>query len=251
MNEYMMIAGAVVSGLLGGFLGLGGGVILVPFLTLLLGMPMQQAVAISLATIMANSLVSSTEYLRNNMIDLKLVVLFSFFASIGAISAGAIGRYIPGNYLQVAFALMLVYSTIVILRRHNESPQQKPHSLTARPVITVGTAFGTGVVSTLLGVGGGVLIIPASYLILNYPMGLARGSSTFAIGIIATAGSVVYLMHGTINVECIAPVMLGTMAGGWLGGLYGARAKSDTIRPAFAILLSYLAIKMFISGISP
>jgi len=63
MNEYMMIAGAVVSGLLG-ISGLGGGVILVPFLTLLLGMPMQQAVAISLATIMANSLVSSTEYLR-------------------------------------------------------------------------------------------------------------------------------------------------------------------------------------------
>lgn len=250
MNEFLMITGAFVSGLLGGFMGLGGGVLLVPFLTLAFFMPMQQAAALSLATVMANSLVSSTEYLKSNLIDLKLVILFSFFASVGAIAAGVVGHYIPGNYLQIAFALILIHATFLILRRRDESPHQKARSLLSRPVTTVATAVATGILSTLLGVGGGIIIIPASYLILNYPMDISRGSSTFAIGIIATAGSVVYLIHGTLRVECAGPIMLGTMAGGWLGGLLGAKTKSGIIKPILAILFVYLAIKMFLSGIA-
>jgi uncharacterized protein len=250
MTELLLISGAFFAGLVGGFLGLGGGIILVPFLSLVILMPMHQAVAISLATIMANSLVSSTEYLRKDMVDLRLVILLSIFASVGAVAGSILGKYIPGDYLQVAFSLVLAYTTYSILKKKdNTDPKRKSdHNPNIWMVALI--ALLAGIVSSLLGVGGGILIVPAIYLIFNYPMNIARGSSAFTIGVIATAGSVVYFVQGILNVEFAGQIMLGTIAGGWLGGWLGTRAKSNVVKAAFSLLLIYLAIKMFLQGIA-
>jgi len=250
MTELLLISGAFFAGLVGGFLGLGGGVILVPFLSLVISLPMHQAVALSLATIMANSLVSSTEYLRKDMVDLRLVILLSIFASVGAVAGSILGKYAPENYLQVAFSLMLAYTTYSILKKKDGAvPERKSgHEPNIWAVGLI--ALLAGILSSMLGIGGGVLIIPAAYLIFNYPMNIARGSSAFTIGIIATTGSVVYFVQGILNVESAGQIMLGTIAGGWLGSWLGTRAKSNVVKAVFSLLLIYLAIKMFLQGIA-
>jgi uncharacterized membrane protein YfcA len=232
----------------GGFLGIGGGVVLVPFLTIVFQMPIHHAVALSLATIMANSLTSSTEYLQGGMVDIKMVIMLSIYASIGAVAGSIIGYYISPRVIQVAFAILLVYTTIAILTK-SEKKSIRQRGLEEIGVIKIASiAILSGIISSLLGVGGGVLIIPALYLIFDYPLDLAKGTSAFTIGIIATAGSIVYLVHGTLSVECAGPIMLGTMAGGWLGSKLGIRTKSGYSKAAFSLLLIYLAVKMIWHG---
>lgn len=250
MNHLLLISGAVIAGFVGGFLGLGGGVILVPFLTLVALMPIHQAVALSLATIMANSLVSSTAYIKKDMVDFRLVILLSLFASIGAIAGSIISRHISGQYLQLAFSLLLLYTSYSILKKKDDSsPARKPSPKPPFGMVPI-IALIAGILSSLLGVGGGVMIVPAAYLIFNYSIHTARGSSTLAIGIIATAGSVVYLMQGILNVEYAGQIMLGTVAGGWLGSQLGVKAGSALVKPVFALLLIYLAVRMFLRGIA-
>lgn len=212
---------------------------------------MHQAVALSLAAIMANSLVSSTNYLKKGMIDFRVVVPMCIFSSIGAVVGSSLIHLIAGNYLEVLFALALTYTAISIVRKKeisaggSTSGSPADSRFTAIAVI----AFFSGIFSSLLGVGGGIIIIPAMYLILNYSIHVARGSSTFIIGITATAGSVVYLMQGVLKPDLLAEVVVGQVAGGWLGSWWGAQAKSRLVRIVFAVVLLYLAARMFLQGI--
>jgi hypothetical protein len=250
LNGILLLSGAVAAGFAGGFLGLGGGVILVPFLTLAAGLPMHQAVALSLATIMANSLVSSTAYIKKGLVDFRFVILLSTFAAIGAVAGSYFGGYIPSKYLQIAFAVLMIYTIWSLLRKKDSAAGHKvahPHPKTG--MVAVMGLF-TGIISSVLGVGGGFIIIPIAYLIFDYSMDLARGSSMFAIGIIATAGSVVYFLQGTLNIEYAGTIMLGTIAGGWAGSHIGLMVKTRVVKSAFALLLIYLAVKMFLEGIS-
>lgn len=250
MNPILLIGGAVAAGYVGGFLGLGGGIVLVPFLTLIFGMPMHQAVALSLAAIMANSIVSSNNYLKKNMVDFRLVIPLCIFASLGAVAGSSTIHLIPGDYLKIVFAIALTYTAVSIIRKKDNNRQNAGGRKTEPKLITISIiAFLSGVFSSLLGVGGGIIIIPAVFLILNYSIHTARGSSAFTIGITATAGSIVYLLNGTLVLDKIGPVILGLTVGGWFGSWCGARAGSFMVRLAFAIILLYLAVRMFIQGV--
>jgi uncharacterized membrane protein YfcA len=223
-----------LSGFVGGFLGLGGGIVLVPFLTLIIGIPMHHAVALSLSAIMANSIASSNEYLKKDFIDFRLVAPLAIFASIGAVFGSSISQY-----------------TIYSLIRKKEDTQTESGS-SGQPNMTLICliALLAGIVSALIGVGGGIVIIPAIYLIMNYSINIARGTSAFTIGIIATAGSIVYLFQGVLQVQNVGPVILGMMFGAWLGGKTGVRAKSIVVRLVFSVVLFYLAARMFYEGIN-
>lgn len=241
--------GAILAGIVGGFLGLGGGVVLVPFLTTIFKMPIHHAVALSLAAIMANSIVSSNNYMKKGMVDFRLVTTLCIFASLGAIAGSNVSAYIPGEYLKVIFSFAMAYTAFSIVRKKHASREREPGdgepSMTPVAIIAVFA----GIFSALLGVGGGIIIIPAVYLLLNYDIGVARGSSAFTIGITATAGSIVYLINGTLQLHMVGPVIIGLAAGGWLGSWLGARAKSIVVRYIFAAAMVYLAVRMFLEGL--
>jgi uncharacterized membrane protein YfcA len=234
----------------GGFLGLGGGIILVPFLTVLVGMEMHQAVALSLSAIMANSIVSSNEYLKKDFVEFKLVIPLAVFASLGAVAGSNVARFIPAGYLKIVFAVFLLYTIYSLLRKKDNASSSAAFEREPNLPLVCLIAFLAGVVSSLTGVGGGILLIPAIYLVLNYSIHVARGSSAFTIGIIATAGSVVYLISGVLTVEYVGVTMLGMMAGAWLGGWTGVKAKSMLVKYVFAVVLFYLAVRMFYEGVS-
>lgn len=210
---------------------------------------MHQAVALSLSAIMANSIVSSNNYMQKNLVDFKLVVPLCIFASLGAILGSNVAGYIPGNYLKLVFAIAMTYTAVSIIRKKKEGSDQSAagNDPGLAPVAII--ALFAGIFSALLGVGGGIIIIPAVYLLLNYDIGTARGSSSFTIGITATAGSIVYLINGTLQLESVGPVIIGLTAGGWLGSWLGARAKSQLVKYVFAAAMVYLAVRMFIQGI--
>jgi len=249
LNLVFLLLGSVAAGFVGGFLGLGGGIILVPFLTVIFKIPMHNAVAISLAAITANSIVSSNEYLKKDHVDFKAVIPLAIFATIGAVAAGSVSHLIPAGFLKIIFAVFLLYTIYSLLTRKEKK------NIYAEEYIEPGlwkisiVAFLAGVVAALTGVGGGVVIIPGLYIFFKYNISLARGSSAFTIGIIAAAGTLVYLISGTLDVEMVGPVMLGMMGGAFLGGRLGARAKSMIVRVAFSAVLLYLAARMFIEGI--
>ncbi len=239
-----------MAGFVGGFLGLGGGIVLVPFLTLLIGVPMHQAVALSLAAIMANSISSSNEYLKKDFVDFRLVAPLAIFASIGAVFGSSINQFIPEAYLKIIFSIFLLYTIYSLLKKkENANSDSGPTGKPNLPLVCM-IALLAGVVSALTGVGGGIIIIPAIYLVLNYSIHIARGTSAFTIGIIATAGSIVYLFQGILKVENVGPVVLGMMFGAWLGGKTGVKAKSIVVRLVFSVVLFYLAARMFYEGIS-
>ncbi len=220
-----------------------------PFLTLVMGVPMHQAVALSLSAIMANSIASSNEYLKKDFIDFRLVAPLAIFASIGAVFGSSISQYIPAEYLKIIFSLFLLY-TIYSLLKKKETGQTDSGSA-GKPNLSLICiiALLAGIVSALIGVGGGIVIIPAIYLLMNYSINIARGTSAFTIGIIATAGSIVYLFQGVLQVERVGPVMLGMMFGAWMGGKTGVKAKSIVVRLVFSVVLFYLAARMFYEGI--
>jgi len=241
--------GAVVAGIAGGFLGLGGGIVLVPFLTTIFGMPMHQAVALSLASIMAQSIVSSNNYMKKGMVDFRLVTPLCIFSSLGAILGSNIIEFIPGNYLKIIFAVALTYTAVTIVRK-SESTREREAADPDPGLLAVSLiAFLAGIFSAILGVGGGIIVVPAVYLLFNYDMGTARGSSAFMIGITATAGSVVYLINGALHLDSAGPVIIGLIIGGWIGSWLGTRAKSIVVRYIFAVAMVYLATRMFLEGI--
>ncbi len=239
-----------MAGFVGGFLGLGGGIVLVPFLTLLIGVPMHQAVALSLAAIMANSISSSNEYLKKDFVDFRLVAPLAIFASIGAVFGSSINQYIPAAYLKVIFSVFLLYTIYSLLKKKENTKTDSGQIAKPNLPLVCIIALLAGVVSALTGVGGGIIIIPAIYLILNYSIHIARGTSAFTIGIIATVGSIVYLFQGVLKVENVGPVILGMMLGAWLGGKTGVKAKSIVVRLIFSVVLFYLAARMFYEGVS-
>jgi uncharacterized membrane protein YfcA len=244
------LLGSIAAGAVGGFLGLGGGIVLVPFLTLLIGMEMHQAVALSLSAIMANSIVSSNEYLKKDFVEFKLVIPLAIFASLGAVGGSNISQYIPEGYLKVVFSVFLLYTIYSLLRKKGAALESTTADREPSLPLVCLIAFLAGIVSSLTGVGGGILLIPAVYLVLNYSIHIARGSSAFTVGIIATAGSIVYLISGVLNGEFVGVTMLGMMGGAWIGGRTGVKAKSIVVRFVFAIALFYLAARMFYEGVS-
>jgi len=239
-----------VAGIAGGFLGLGGGIVLVPFLTTILGMPMHHAVALSLAAIMAQSIVSSNNYMSKGMVDFRLVTPLCIFASLGAILGSNIISYIPGNYLKILFSVAMTYTAFTIVRQKHSDRDRVASDPDPSLIAVSLIAFTAGVFSALLGIGGGIIVVPAVYLLFNYDIGTARGSSAFAIGITATAGSIVYLLDETLKLESAGGVILGLVAGGWLGSWLGVRAKSIIVRYVFSAVMVYLAVRMFLEGIN-
>lgn len=213
-----------------------------------MGMPMHESVALSLAAIMANSITSSNEYLKKDFVEFRLVAPLAIFSTIGAVAGSSFSHYIPAAYLKIIFSIFLLYTIFSLLKKKEGAATEIGTGGKPNFSLVCSVALLAGIISSLIGVGGGIIIIPAIYLILNLSIHVARGTSAFTIGIIATAGSIVYFFQGILNVEYVGPVMLGMMTGAWLGGKTGVRAKSIVIRLIFSALLFYLAARMFYEG---
>jgi uncharacterized membrane protein YfcA len=239
------LSAGLAGGLLGGYLGLGGGVIMVPYLTVIAGLDIKAAVPVSVSAIMVNSFSSSTAYLKKGMVDMETAVVLSVSMILGNMIGSSMSEFVSSHTVRLVFTLILLYAAFSFMRTRAADNQSSITRVRKRPIALVMTiALFAGCLAGLTGVGGGIVLVPMMYLLMGMPLATSRGTSTFLIGFSAAAACAVYYFAGHLNLIVTAPVVLGVILGGRIGGHLGTIAKPMAVKVLFVIVLLYMAYRL-------
>ncbi|HSG85566.1 MAG TPA: sulfite exporter TauE/SafE family protein [Candidatus Limnocylindrales bacterium] len=260
----IMVAGGAAAGLFGSLLGLGGGILIVPLLTLGFDIPLREAVGVSLVCVIMTSSASAGVYLERHVANLRLGMTLELFTAAGALIGGLVAFSLDERWVAALFALLLVYTGVSMLRRGKPAPplpsradgaDDGPSTFTERlsgpdyRVHRLGIgAFGSvgaGVVSALLGIGGGVVKVPLMHLGLGVPLRVATATSNLMIGITAAAGAIIYLARGGIDPYVAGPTAVGVFIGASVGSRIAHRIDLRVLRVLFVVVLAYTAFQLF------
>ncbi len=268
----LIAGGSLCAGFLGSLTGLGGGVVIVPLLTLAFGVDIHYAVGASLVSVIATSSGAAAAYVREGFSNIRVGMLLEIATSVGAITGAFIAPFVPTSVLAVIFGLVLMHSAYLSFRKKAEhaGPDAKtPPGPLARKfkldssypgadgpvpysVHHVPTGFGVmtiaGLLSGLLGIGSGALKVIAMDHAMGLPFKVSTTTSNFMIGVTAAASAGVYLARGYVDPAIAMPVMLGVLTGAFTGARVLAGARVRVLRIAFAVVVFALAVQMIISG---
>jgi uncharacterized membrane protein YfcA len=255
----LMLAGGVAAGAFGSLLGLGGGLLIVPLLTIGFGLPLREAVGVSLVCVIVTSSASAGVYLQRRQANLRLGMVLELFTAIGAIAGGLVAFLIDERVLAGLFAALLVYVAATMVRRRSAAvesdampevvpdadPGEANTEATVRrfPLGILGS-LGAGVVSALLGIGGGIVKVPVMHLVMGVPLRIATATSNLMIGITASASAIVYLLRGGIDVNAAGPTAVGVFVGATIGSRLGGRVNVHLLRLLFVAVLLFTAFEM-------
>jgi uncharacterized membrane protein YfcA len=262
----VLAAGGAAAGLFGALLGLGGGILIVPLLTLGFGLPVREAVGVSLVCVIVTSGAAAGVYLQRHVANLRLGMLLELFTATGAIVGGLTAFLLPESYLAGLFAMLLLYTAATMSRRPAEAllPDASSGSVAAEPGPGSGWRSGlsgpgyrvgrigpgiagsvfAGIVSALLGIGGGIVKVPVMHLVMGVPLRVATATSNLMIGITASASAIIYLLRGGIDPLIAGPTALGVFLGATLGSRIAPRLDARVLRLLFVIVLLYTAVEM-------
>jgi uncharacterized protein len=265
----IIFAAGTIAGGLGALLGLGGGVFLVPFLNLVLRFPFTVAAAISLTTVIATSSTVSAGRAGKQLINMKLGMLLEVATAAGSFLGGVTAQFVSQSVLQRLFGLVAVIVALIMLsrlRRRNVilDPSADPGVLGGRyhevesgctvtyrvkrlPLALV-ASFVAGNVSSLLGIGGGIIKVPVLNAWCGIPLRAAAATSAFMIGVTATAGATIYYGHGQLEPALAAAACLGVQLGSWGGMRFGAAASAKWLKILMAAVLFVVSAMMFMRG---
>lgn len=271
IQPLVVFAAGAVAGAFGALLGLGGGVFLVPFLNLGLHLPMTAAAGISLATVIATSTQVSAGRTGKQLINMRLGMLLEVATAAGSVLGGLTAQLLAQSTLQRLFGVMAAFSAIVMvgrLRRRNvildptvdpgrfggryheaESGCMVTYRVRRMPV-AIGASFVAGNVSSLLGIGGGIIKVPVLNAWCGVPMRAAAATSAFMIGVTATAGAIIYYGHGQLIPELAAAAVLGVQIGSRAGFGLSTRASALWLKLLMIAVLLIVAVLMFVRGSS-
>jgi uncharacterized membrane protein YfcA len=249
-----MAIGGLIAGLFGSLLGLGGGVLIIPMLTLVFGVPMKEAVGASLICVIATSCGAASLYVKKHMADIRLGMTLELATTIGAIAGGLVAGIIKPEALSILFSFLLFYVALSMIRKKAEenskgnSSTQRDYHITNLP-LGMGASFFAGNISGLLGVGGGVVKVPTMYLLMGVPLKIAAATSNFMIGVTATAGAFVYYARGEVDLFVSAATMIGVFFGALIGSRILHLIKTEYLKKVFVIVLLYLSLEMLFKGL--
>jgi len=273
--EFSLIAFAVAigAGLLGSLLGLGGGIIIIPALTLLLKIDIRYAIGASVISVIATSSGAAAAYVRERMTNIRVAMLLEIATTAGALTGAYLAGLISTRWLYIIFGLVMGYSSLAMFRKRREhaGDDAAPSPLAdrlrlhdsyvdeslgrevvyrvARTELGLGLMYIAGVVSGLLGIGSGALKVPAMDLAMRLPIKISTATSNFMMGVTAAASAGVYFMRGDINPFIAAPVAAGILVGATLGSRLLGRLKSSTIRIVFIVVLIWVSVQMLLKGL--
>lgn len=273
----LMLIGGIATGLFGSLLGLGGGILIVPLLTLAFGLPVREAVGVSLVCVIVTSGASAGVFLQRHVANLRLGMVLELFTATGAVIGGAVAFLLNGQVLAGLFAAMLVYVAATMVRQPSagRQPEGAPGAAAPRaapeaapeavPAADEGTFFErlsgpgytihrlragaagsvvAGVASALLGIGGGLVKVPVMHLVMGVPLRVATATSNLMIGITASTSAIVYLLRGGIDPYVVGPTAVGVFLGATLGSRTGHRIDLRLLRFLFVAVLLYTAFEM-------
>lgn len=269
MFQIILFSTSIFAGFLGALLGLGGGIIIVPVLTLILGVNIRYAIAASLIAIVATSSGAAASFLKDHLTNLRLAVLLE----VGTVTGAMVGFFITGHiqthYLFILFGSFLMLSAFMMLKKKGDSITDINHPWAEK--LNLGSKFPdgkgglifykvaavplglfimflAGILSALLGIGSGIFKVMAMDGLMKIPMKVSSATSNFMIGVTATASAGAFLLKGDILPEIACPVSVGIIIGSWVGAKVMPRMPANTIRRIFVIVLMIVSVQMMMKG---
>ncbi|MBZ4420055.1 sulfite exporter TauE/SafE family protein [Myxococcus sp. RHSTA-1-4] len=261
------------AGLLGSLLGIGGGLILIPVLTLWLKVDIRYAVGASIISVIATSSGAAAAYVRDRMANMRVAMFLELATTAGALSGAFLSGLVGGRGVYFVFGAVMAYSALAMLRRMgareeapvpadaladrlglhgsywDEASGREVRYRVTRPVAGLGLMYVAGTVSGLLGIGSGALKVPAMDLAMRLPLKVSTATSNFMIGVTAAASAGVYFARGQIDPFIAGPVCVGVTLGAWLGSRHlMARVNSTWLRGLFVAVLLWVAWEMLHKG---
>jgi uncharacterized membrane protein YfcA len=236
---------SVVIGVVLGMLGGGGAILTVPMLVYIVGLPPKDSIATSLFVVGVTSAVSVVVRVRSDVVRWRIGVAFGSAAMLGAFAGGRVAAWLPASVLLLVFATLMISSAIAMLRRASP-PMGEREPASGTLAIARVTALGglVGLLSGLVGSGGGFLIVPALALIGRLSIRESIGTSLFVIALQSFAGFAGHLSHAELDWQLTSVVTAGCVAGALLGGWLGRRLPAGALRSGFAWLV--LAMGFFV-----
>ena len=262
---------SLVAGFLGSLTGLGGGVVVVPALTILMGVDLKYAIGASLVSVIATSSGAAAAYVREGFSNVRIGMFLEIATTLGAIAGAWLAAVTSTHTIAIVFGLVLIQSAWQSLfgSHKHAAPIQSDALGTrlrlggdypdkghlchygVRNVPTgFGLMFGAGALSGLLGIGSGAVKVIAMDRAMRIPFKVSTTTSNFMIGVTAAASAGVYLSRGYIDPRVAMPVMLGVLAGAFLGSRVLVHARVRTLRLVFGIVILAMAAEMIINGLA-
>lgn len=259
-----------LGGAFGAMVGLGGGVFIIPVLTLFLDVPIHNAIAASLVAVVATSTTGSIAYIREELANVRLGMTMETTLTLGALAGGLVGSGLGREVLSGIFGGVMVAVALYMGVRRRSSPttpaegttlgrlggvyydaglEQEVRYRVRRLPLGLFIALVAGNVSGLLGVGGGFLTVPAMRLGMSIPMRAAVSTSSMMLGVTACAGAVVYFARGLVDPVVTVPVVLGVIGGAFVGSRLALKVRASILAVALAIVLFVLASQMILSAV--
>ena len=270
----LMVGGGIAAGAFGSLLGLGGGVLIVPLLTLGFGLPLREAVGVSLICVIMTSSAAAGVYLERHIANLRLGMTLELFTATGALIGASIAFLLSEQLLSLLFAALLLYVAVTMLRAGSPEgdldPDDEPEraegsdpgaAFPRRTIVERLSGDGyrvrnlgrgllgsivAGLASALFGIGGGIVKVPVMHLVMGVPLRIATATSNLMIGITAAASAVIYAIHGGIDVFVAGPTAIGVFVGATAGSRFGHRVDLRYLRWLFVIVLVYTAVQMLL-----
>jgi len=264
----LIIFGAgTVAGALGVALGLGGGIFLVPFLTLVLGFPLKSAAAISLATVIATSSAVTAQRAGNQLINLRVGMVLEAATTLGSLLGGITAQLVAESMLQRLFGIVAIGVAAVVLGRVNKRNvildatvdpgrlggrfyEEESRGIVSYRVkrlpLALFASFIAGNVSSLLGIGGGIIKVPVLNSWCGMPLRAAAAASALMIGVTATGGAIIYYGRGDLQPLLAAPAVLGVQVGSLAGARLAYGASVKWLKVLMAVLLVIVGVLMFL-----
>jgi uncharacterized protein len=259
--ELWLFAVALGTSMLGGLLGMASGIFIVPILTMFGHIDLRTAVGASLISVIACSCAGAAPFLKDRLTNVRLAILLETATTSGALCGVFLAGLIPAKYLFLIFALILLLSAQqMVARRKQLSGADLPrvelpgaldrdigHSVQRLP-LGMTLMYGAGLISALLGIGGGVLKIPAMDTALRLPIKVSSATSNFMIGVTAAASAGAYFARGDILTPVAAPIALGSVLGAVLGARILMKVPNDKLRMMFVCILLILSAQMMLAA---
>jgi uncharacterized membrane protein YfcA len=274
--EISLLLMSVFAGVLGSILGLGGGIVVIPALTLAYGVNIRYAIGASIVSVIATSSGAAATYVRDHLTNVRLAIFLEIGTTLGALSGAFIAAYIQSNVLFLLFALLLLQSAYLMWRRGRQTEHSETTETVAHPwaykmklnssypdallgkevpylvhAVPLGFFYmlGAGLLSGLLGIGSGILKVLAMDSAMKLPIKVSSATSNFMIGVTAAASAGAYYMRGDIIPSLAAPVAIGVLIGSLIGTKIMVHLPAKTIRKFFIVVLLVVAVQMGLRGL--
>ena len=286
IDALLLVGCGIVAGVFGSLLGLGGGTLIVPILTLGFGFALINAVGVSLICVIVTSGAAAGVYLERRVANLRLGMTLELFTATGAMVGGLIAFLVPERAIELLFAGLLAYVSLTMARR-KDAPRASEPVQSGDPVAsgigTPGAASGdspladrqpfletlsgpgyrvhrigfgivgsivAGLSTALLGIGGGTVKVPVMHVVMGVPLRVATATSNLMMGITASASAIIYVIRGGIDPYAASPTAIGVFIGASIGSRAAHRIDLRILRGLFVVILLYTAWRMLQRGLS-